>query len=765
MSAFVNLVSGGSVVVWQTASGISFQRYDASFHAIGAVGTFAATSRAWLSVTALSNGGFTVIWDSNSLSTPNAQDFDASGIAVGSTYGMAAAPTAQIAAFTTRDQPSTVVLADGCYVVATSPSNTSVHIQRYDSAGNPAGPEFVDSAAATSYTAAQVTPISDGGYLVTYAITTSTGSAMVVHRFRPDGTWQSTSEPTAYNGAGAPTLANQAIAALPEGGFVVVWTSVDASGAHVHRMEFDGAGATLVADQILGDVASNSVPTIDVFPTGRYEISWTAPAGVQNASFTRASGAVTPGSNDLIKVGLTSYTLPIGPHNVLLVGTSAQTVTGNGQDNTITANETLSTLNGAGGNDTLIASHTAVILSGGSGADKFVYPYLPWSAGHITDFTLGTDRLNFSALFSASGYSGSNPVADGYMRFDSDGAGGTVVYYDADGPAANASWTQMTTLDHVSPNGLTAAALFGQASGAAHVVADFNNDQHTDILWQSVSGQAAVWTMNGVTQLGGAAVGDNPGTSWRPVGAGDFNGDGKPDVLWQSNSGLAAIWLINGTSFASGGAAGPNPGSAWHAIACGDFNGDGYADILWQNDDGSVAVWLMNGFNMIAGGQAGPNPGTAWHAIGTGDFNGDGKSDILWQNTSGLAAVWLMNGTSMTSGGAAGPNPGTTWHVKAAGDFNADGKSDILWQNDNGLAGVWFMNGSAMVSGGALDPNPGTAWHVIGAGDFNSDGKADIEWQNADGSPAVWLMNGTTFLSGAVLANPGTSWHMIATGF
>ena len=103
-----------------------------------------------------------------------------------------------------------------------------------------------------------------------------------------------------------------------------------------------------------------------------------------------------------------------------------------------------------------------MIVTSGAGADTIVYQYLPWNnTGHVTDFTLGTDRLDFSALFTASGYSGSNPVADGYMRFDSDGAGGTRVYYDPDGTGTGNPWPFLvTTLDHVSPQGLTAVQLF-----------------------------------------------------------------------------------------------------------------------------------------------------------------------------------------------------------------------------------------------------------------------------------------------------------------
>ena len=68
----------------------------------------------------------------------------------------------------------------------------------------------------------------------------------------------------------------------------------------------------------------------------------------------------------------------------------------------------------------------------------------------------------------------------------------------------------------------------------------------------------------------------------------DFSSDSKSDILWQSGSGTAAAWLMNGTSSTSVGAIGSfNPGPAWHIKATGDFNGDSKSDIVWQGDNGA----------------------------------------------------------------------------------------------------------------------------------------------------------------------------------
>ena len=73
--------------------------------------------------------------------------------------------------------------------------------------------------------------------------------------------------------------------------------------------------------------------------------------------------------------------------------------------------------------------------------------------------------------------------------------------------------------------------------------------------------------MNGNSLIGGGAVSTNPGPSWRAIGTGDFNGDGHSDILFQSTSGQSMVWEMNGVNVIGGGAVSPNPGSSWRAVA------------------------------------------------------------------------------------------------------------------------------------------------------------------------------------------------------
>ena len=129
------------------------------------------------------------------------------------------------------------------------------------------------------------------------------------------------------------------------------------------------------------------------------------------------------------------------------------------------------------------------------------------------------------------------------------------------------------------------------------------------------------------------AVGPNPGPSWKAIGTGDFNDDGHSDILWQNTNGQAAIWEMNGTnadrrrdrrrqsraeleSDRNGRLQRRRPFR--HPVAEHERPGRDLGNERDQRDRRR---------------DSGANPGPSWKAIGTGDFNDDGHSDILWQNT------------------------------------------------------------------------------------------------------------------------------------
>ena len=136
-----------------------------------------------------------------------------------------------------------------------------------------------------------------------------------------------------------------------------------------------------------------------------------------------------------------------------------------GQSLTATAASTV--LVGGAGDDTLSTGFGYDTLTGGDGADTFRLTKNPSGWDRITDFQLSHDKLDLSALFK--GYHGTDPVADGWVTFRTDGHGGTILYMDVDGPTGGSKSKAMVYLDHVAPDGLTWAQLTSGAPAAVPV--------------------------------------------------------------------------------------------------------------------------------------------------------------------------------------------------------------------------------------------------------------------------------------------------------
>jgi Ca2+-binding RTX toxin-like protein len=201
---------------------------------------------------------------------------------------------------------------------------------------------------------------------------------------------------------------------------------------------------------------------------------------------------------------------------------------------TLVSDQYADTLTGGAGADTLFAGQGPDQLTGAGGADVFAFRDLPWNAGVVTDFADGADRLDLTALYAAHGYAGSDPVADGWVRFESDGAGGTRVLFDTDGPGAAQSWPYLiATLSGVAPSALSAADLVG---GAASAPADpgegappaagqtLVSDQYGDAL-QGGAGADTLIAGRGPDQLTGGAGGDRfvyADTPWNAGAVADF---------------------------------------------------------------------------------------------------------------------------------------------------------------------------------------------------------------------------------------------------
>jgi beta-glucanase (GH16 family) len=154
---------------------------------------------------------------------------------------------------------------------------------------------------------------------------------------------------------------------------------------------------------------------------------------------------------DTVLSTASSHTLGSYVENLTLKGTTTQTGTGNSLDNILTSNDARGIMNGGAGHDILVAGKGNDLLTGGLGADTFVFNFAAVTKEgtyrHVTDFKVGEDKIDLHSLFT--GYTGVDPLADGYMKFMTNPQGGMDIYVDKDGEGGAAP-ILVTAIDKVA---------------------------------------------------------------------------------------------------------------------------------------------------------------------------------------------------------------------------------------------------------------------------------------------------------------------------
>ena len=392
------------------------------------------------------------------------------------------------------------------------------------------------------------------------------------------------------------------VAALRDGGFVVVWTDPDSTVNDIRATIYSNTGLTtpatsniLVNTTTTGDQKWASVVAL---ADGGFLVTWDDASGPKFVHAQRFDAAGTKIGTEATVLLPDFFEVPQAA--VLTDGRIAYAIAdGN-----------------VGGSETFVVTS---MWSTGL-ADGHVHDFngngksdMLWQGSDGTPAIWLMDGMNAVTAGAAGSF---NPGPSWHVKesgdFNGDGKSDILWQNDSGTPAI---WLMNgSTVLSNSPAGSF------NPGPTWHIKAtgDFNGDSKSDILWQNDNGTPAIWLMNGSTVLANSAAGPfNPGSSWQIKGTGDFNGDGMSDILWQNTNGQAAIWLMNGVNATAVGAVGPfNPGPNWHIQGTGDYDRDGRSDILWQADDGTPAIWLMNGLNFVAGGAAGSfNPGHDWHII------------------------------------------------------------------------------------------------------------------------------------------------------
>jgi hypothetical protein len=109
-------------------------------------------------------------------------------------------------------------------------------------------------------------------------------------------------------------------------------------------------------------------------------------------------------------------------------------------------------------NDSITGNPGAKTLTGGAGNDRFIYNSLR-DVGHtISDFTVGQDKIVLTQLLSGIGYSGTNPIADGYVKIvqgSSSNSANSILQIDRDGPLGGAIFRPFIQIDNISATAMS----------------------------------------------------------------------------------------------------------------------------------------------------------------------------------------------------------------------------------------------------------------------------------------------------------------------
>jgi hypothetical protein len=220
--------------------------------------------------------------------------------------------------------------------------------------------------------------------------------------------------------------------------------------------------AGYTGDDPVGAHYLSILPTIvgaelQVFAVGRLweigRVDGVAPADLQvngDLITLSASGAGGP-----VSTSASSYVAPADVTSITLTGSqqhidASATTTGV----TINSNDTGNTLVGGSGADVFHLGRGGDVVTGGAGADDFLYAQTPWAGGVITDFDAAQgDRIDVGGLLQASRYIGSDPFADGYLKYTTDSSGDAQLWSDINLPG-NDGWWLVATLDGVSTSSL-----------------------------------------------------------------------------------------------------------------------------------------------------------------------------------------------------------------------------------------------------------------------------------------------------------------------
>ena len=329
------LRDGGFVITWQSSGqdgsnwGIYAQRYDVVGVAQGTefqVNTHTTNAQQFPAISALSDGGFVITWQSTGQDGDSwgiyAQRYDAAGVTQGAEF--------QVNTYTTSNQqaPAIAALRDGGLVITWQSAgqdgdSLGIYAQRYDAAGVAQSAEFqVNTYTTNDQQAPAIGALTDGGFVITWQSTGQDGDSLGIYAQRYDS--NGVAQGTEFR-VNTYTTSNQlfpAIGALTDGGFVITWQSTgqDGSGNGIYAQEYDGNGQPVNGEFQVNTYTANAQqnPAIGALTEGGFVITWVSTGQDGNSNGIYAQ-RYQPQPKALAL--LTNNSLPVGQGQTLVLNT------------------------------------------------------------------------------------------------------------------------------------------------------------------------------------------------------------------------------------------------------------------------------------------------------------------------------------------------------------------------------------------------------------------------------------------------------------
>ncbi|WP_198157066.1 PKD domain-containing protein, partial [Aquincola tertiaricarbonis] len=250
------------------------------------VNTYAPDTQNLPAITRLADGGYVIVWTSQGQdgwgTGVHAQRFDANGVPVGSEF--------QANTYTPYDQvaPTAAGLASGGFVLMWTSQNqdgsgSGVYGQRFDANGVPAGAEFlVNTGGSSNQSQVDVAALAGGGFVATWYADFQDGTYYNVYaqRFDANGAKQG-SEFVVNDTSGGETFQQQhqpKVAALPGGGFVIVWQSEgqDGNSTGIYGQRYAADGSSVGGEFQVNSYtpSTQSEPDVVALTGGGFVVVW-----------------------------------------------------------------------------------------------------------------------------------------------------------------------------------------------------------------------------------------------------------------------------------------------------------------------------------------------------------------------------------------------------------------------------------------------------------------------------------------------------------